>query len=188
MPSIGLKHQIVLKLGDLADSKVEAIVNAGNTWLKLGGGVSGVIRDRGGTKIQAELNRIKRGLPTGSVLQGEAVVTSGGDLWARFVIHAAVVGPEPVTAEIIKKCLTSVFRCASAVGCRSIALPALGTGTGGLPMAQCAQVMAEEIPSLLAQHASLLGAMLVLFRESDLKIFRATFEANGIRYRLQPIS
>lgn len=122
--------------GDIAAQNVDAVVNAANTHFWMGSGVAGALKARGGAQIEAEA------MALGPVDPGECVVTSGGRLPARYVIHAAVMGQDLSTsASSIERATKNVFRIAEEREFTSVALPALGTGVGGFPVADCARIM-----------------------------------------------
>src|SRR5216684_4412619 len=134
--------RIVIIAGDLVEQQVDAIVNAANNELLLGGGVAGAIRRRGGPAIQRECDA------HGPVKVGEAAITGAGDLPARHVIHAASMAlGGHTTAAHLKSSMDHAFRLAREHGVRSIAIPAVGTGIAGFPMDECA-----SWPSLCAMH------------------------------------
>jgi len=122
--------------GDVTRLDVDAIANAANTELRHGGGVAAAISRAGGPIVQRESNdRAPIGL-------GEAVATSAGDMPARYVIHAATMElGGPTSADIIARATTSTLERAEALACRSVALVAFGTGVGGFPMHEAAQLM-----------------------------------------------
>ncbi|AFV75312.1 putative phosphatase, C-terminal domain of histone macro H2A1 like protein [Thermus oshimai JL-2] len=125
--------------GDITGFEGEAIVNAANNWLKLGAGVAGAILRKGGPSIQEECDRI------GPIRVGEAAVTGAGNLKARYVIHAAVLGDEPASLDTVRRATRSALEKAVALGLKTVAFPLLGTGVGGLPVEAVARVMVEEI-------------------------------------------
>ena len=132
---------IQLVLGDITSLDVDAIVNAANERLQLGAGVAGAIRRRGGPSIQRECDRI------GYCRTGDAVVTGGGDLAARWVIHA--VGPvwrgggEGEESLLASAVAASLSR-AEEIGAKSVALPALSTGIYGFPIDRAAEISIRE--------------------------------------------
>ena len=132
------KTGIVLIKGNIVTLEKDAIVNAANSQLVMGGGVAGAIRRAGGESIQAECSRI------GGTPVGTAVVTGGGKLPAAHVIHA--VGPRMGEGDEEKK-LAGATRCSLEVADRhklkSIAFPAISTGIFGYPLDACARVMLE---------------------------------------------
>ena len=115
-----LAARIVLAQGDLTESDADAIVNAANNDLRLGGGVAGAIRRKGGPAIQAECDAI------GSIPVGFAAITSGGNLKARFVIHAASMQlGGRTTAAALRSSTAHCLRIAAEKNLQSIAFPAL---------------------------------------------------------------
>jgi O-acetyl-ADP-ribose deacetylase (regulator of RNase III) len=131
-------NSCVLRLveGDITDLDVDAVVNAANQYLQLGSGVAGAIRAKGGPSIQRECDQIGR-CPIGG-----AVITGGGNLKARHVIHA--VGPHGSDVDADEK-LTSCTRASLALAdehqLHSIAFPAISTGVFGYPIDKCARFM-----------------------------------------------
>ncbi len=125
--------------GDITGFAGDAIVNAANNWLKLGAGVAGAIRKKGGPEIQAECDHI------GPIRVGEAAITTGGKLPARYVIHAAVMGDEPASYESVRRATRAALRLAAERGLKTVAFPLLGTGVGGLDKERVARIMLEEI-------------------------------------------
>ena len=127
--------------GDITEMDTEAIVNAANERLAHGGGVAGVISRKGGPAIQRESDAWVR--QHGLVPTGSAAITSGGDLKARYVIHA--VGPvydgTPHSAELLTSAVRAALHKADEHGLKSIALPAISTGIFGYPMEEAARVM-----------------------------------------------
>lgn len=123
--------------GDLVEQQVDAIVNAANNDLVLGGGVAGAIRTRGGEAIQRECDA------HGPVNVGDAAITGAGELHARYVIHAASMAlGGRTTTQSLTSSMEHAFRLAREHNVRSIAIPAVGTGIAGFPMDECAGVMA----------------------------------------------
>ena len=153
-----VKQQIRIMQGDLTEQDADAIVNAANNDLQLGGGVAGAIRRKGGPAIQEECDRI------GSIPLGEAAITTGGRLKARYVIHAASMSLGEATIEENLRLSTrnSLLR-AKEKGLRSIAFPAIGTGIAGFPMRRCAEVMLEEAVLHLKGPTSLEDVRFVLY-------------------------
>lgn len=129
--------RIVIIEGDLVEQDVDAIVNAANNELVLGGGVAGAIRRRGGPAIQQEC------AAHGPVNVGQAAITGAGNLQARHVIHAASMSlGGRTTAQSLRSSMGDVFRLAHEHDVHSIAIPAVGTGIAGFPMDECSRVMA----------------------------------------------
>jgi O-acetyl-ADP-ribose deacetylase (regulator of RNase III) len=122
--------------GDITEMDTEAIVNAANAQLILGGGVAGAIRKKGGPIIQQQCNKI------GGTFVGGAVITAGGNLKAKYVIHA--VGPrmgEGDEDEKLKNATLNSLKLADQKGIKSISLPAISTGIFGFPIDRCAEIM-----------------------------------------------
>jgi O-acetyl-ADP-ribose deacetylase (regulator of RNase III) len=124
--------------GDITQLDVDAITNAANTQLKHGGGVAAAISGAAGPELQRESDEKA---PIGL---GDAVETSGGELPARYVIHAATMElGGPTSAEIIERATRSTLAKAEELGCRSLALVAFGTGVGGFPLDEAARIMVD---------------------------------------------
>lgn len=132
---------IELVLGDITSLDVDAIVNAANEQLQLGAGVAGAIRRRGGPAIQRDCDRI------GHCRTGDAVVTGGGDLPARWVIHA--VGPVwrgggEGEERLLASAVAASLSRSEEIGAKSVALPALSTGIYGFPIDRAAEISIGE--------------------------------------------
>ena len=122
--------------GDITTLDVDAIANAANDRLWMGAGVAGAIKRAGGQEIEREA------VASGPIAVGDAVATGAGALPARHVIHAAVMGQDLQTsAEAIRNATRRTLEVADDLGCRSVALPAFGTGVGGFPTDECARLM-----------------------------------------------
>ena len=134
---------------DITKLSVDAIANAANTDLKHGGGVAGAISRAGGPSIQDESNRRA---PIGL---GEAVETTGGEMPCKWVIHAATMElGGPTSADIIRDATVSTLRKADELGARSLALVAFGTGVGGFPLEEAAEIEVSEVRRHLGAGAS----------------------------------
>src|SRR5277367_3830054 len=150
--------KIVLMQGDLTEMEVDAIVNAANNDLQLGGGVAGAIRRKGGEAIQRECDKI------GSIPIGGAAITTGGNLRARYVIHAASMQlGGSTTAGSLRIATVHSMQIASERQLRSIAFPAVGTGIAGFPVDECAQIMLREVAEYLKRPTSVEKVFFVLF-------------------------
>ncbi len=150
--------------GDLTSEKVDAIVNAANEHLAHGGGVAAAIARAGGPTIQRESDSWVHN--HGRVETGSAAITSGGDLPARWVIHA--VGPIwGCGAEDAKleQAITSSLELAAEHGLQSVAFPAISSGIFGFPKDRCARVFCETLDAWFAAHgeASIREVRLCLF-------------------------
>jgi O-acetyl-ADP-ribose deacetylase len=125
---------------DITELEVEAIANAANTRLAHGGGVAAAISRAGGPEVQRESDE------AAPIALGEAVATTAGEMPARWVIHAATMElGGPTSAEIIRQATASTLRVADELGARSLALVAFGTGVGGFPLDQAAEIEVEEV-------------------------------------------
>jgi O-acetyl-ADP-ribose deacetylase len=142
--------QIEVLQADITQLDVDAIANAANTGLRHGGGVAGAISRAGGPEVQRESDeRAPIGL-------GDAVATTAGELPSKWVIHAATMElGGPTSAEIIRRATASALRIADELGARSLALVAFGTGVGGFPIDQAAQIEVEEVERHLASGSEL---------------------------------
>jgi O-acetyl-ADP-ribose deacetylase len=132
--------EIKIIQGDITTLKVDAIVNAANNKLVMGGGVAGAIKKKGGKVIEDEA--VKKG----PIEIGEAVATSAGNLPAKYVIHAATMGMDSKTDEIkIRNSCRASLDVAEELKIKSLAFPALGCGVGGFPLLASAKIMAQEV-------------------------------------------
>lgn len=148
--------------GDIADIAVDAIVNAANNKLLMGGGVAGSIKRVGGRSIEDEA--VKKG----PIEIGGAVATSAGTLKARYVIHAATMGGDSRTDEIkIRNSCRNALRVADELKVKSIAFPALGCGVGGFPLKACAKIMAQEVMKHLRETETSLEEVVFCMREEE---------------------
>jgi len=162
--------RILIIAGDLVEQRVDAIVNAANNELVLGGGVAGAIRSRGGPSIQEECDA------HGPVKIGEAALTGAGELPARHVIHAASMAlGGRTTATSLQSSMDHAFQIAHDNGVRTIAIPAVGTGIAGFPMEDCAMVMAKSLSAALASGWKPEEVRFVLFGEGARRTFEGSF-------------
>ena len=169
------RAKISMRQGDLTDADVDAIVNAANNDLMLGGGVAGAIRVRGGPTIQQECDKI------GPIALGEAAITGAGALRARHVIHAASMRLGQSTSEANLRTATSnSLMRANENSLKSIAFPAIGTGIAGFPIERCAEVMLEEVRAHLNGLTTLERVDFVLFDRRSLEIFERVLA--GMKY------
>jgi O-acetyl-ADP-ribose deacetylase (regulator of RNase III) len=157
--NIGEAH-LELVEGDITRQDVDAIVNAANTSLLGGGGVDGAIHRAGGPKILEECRQIG-GCPT-----GEARITTGGNLKARYVIHT--VGPvyrggAQREAQLLASCYRESLKLASGKGLTSVVFPSISTGAYGYPMHEAAQVALKTVLDYLVEHSEIKLVRFVLF-------------------------
>ena len=143
---------VIIQTGDLTACDVDAIVNAANNDLVLGGGLAGAIRRKGGPSIQDECDR------HGAIEVGQAAITGAGDLPARYVIHQASMAlGGRTTQEALRQSTAAVLELAEKHKIGTLAFPATGTGIGGIDMETCAKIMLGEVRRHLAasrQHVA----------------------------------
>ncbi len=165
---------IRLVRGDITKESTDAVVNAANPTLLGGGGVDGAIHRSGGPAILEECRAIRA--RQGNCAPGEAVVTTGGRLPARFVIHT--VGPvwrggDQGEAEILASCYRSCLRIAAEKGLRSVSFPSISTGAYGYPVGKAAAVALSTVASFLAKEKGAPPLVrFVLFDEETLRSYR----------------
>jgi len=160
--------EIKVVLGDITELRVDAIVNAANNKLVMGGGVAGAIKRKGGKVIEDEA--VKKG----PIAIGEAVATGAGKLAAKYIIHAATMGLNFKTDEImIRNACRNSLRLAAELKINSIVFPALGCGTGGFPFLASAKIMAQEVlKHLRAEGASLKEIIFCLYNQEAVTVFK----------------
>ena len=170
--------KIILKQGDITKEEVDAIVNAANSSLCGGGGVDGAIHRAGGPLILEECREIVR--RQGKCPPGHAVVTGGGNLSAKYVIHT--VGPiwsggshsEP---EILRRAYENCLALGTELGLDTIAFPSISTGAYGFPIEPAAKIALGACLSYLQQVPSFSEIRLVLFSSGDLNVYQQTLAA-----------
>jgi len=152
--------------GDITELACDAIVNAANAQLILGGGVAGAIRRKGGPSIQAQCSKI------GGTFVGGAILTSAGNLKAKYVIHA--VGPQIGEGDEdnkLKNATLNSLKIADKHRLHTIAFPAISTGIFGYPVDKCAEIMLSTITDYLKGDTGIKKVMMCLFDDKTLKIF-----------------
>jgi O-acetyl-ADP-ribose deacetylase (regulator of RNase III) len=166
---------ITIERGDITDWEVDAITNAANSTLAMATGVASTIKRKGGVIIEEEAMR------QGPVEVGEAVLTTGGNLAATHVIHAAVMGPDFKTdGEQIKATTRAVLALAAKHRITSLALPALGTGVGHVPPGVSASAMLDAVVShLKGSPTGLKRVVFVLYQDDAYKAFTDTLKRLG---------
>jgi len=168
------KAKVFLVQGDMTEMDTDAIVNAANPTLMGGGGVDEAIHRKGGPKILEECKRIRAtewpdGLPT-----GKAVITSGGNLKARYIIHT--VGPvlhggvsgEP---ELLAEAYRNSLKLAVSKGLKTIAFPSISTGVYGYPIEKASRIALTTVKEFLEKDDKLDKVMFILFTRHDLEIY-----------------
>jgi len=158
---------IELAQGDITELEADAIVNAANAALKLGGGVAGAIARKGGPRIQEECDRI------GGTFVGGAVITTAGDLKAKHVIHA--VGPrygEGEEDQKLRNATLNSLKLADEQKLKSIAFPAISTGIFGFPLDRCAEIMVSTTKSYLEGETGIKRVIFCLFDARSYQAFQ----------------
>jgi O-acetyl-ADP-ribose deacetylase len=171
-----LNGKVLVGVGDITKEKTEAIVNAASSSLLGGGGVDGAIHRAGGPEILEECKKIRQTLYPDGLPTGKAVITTGGNLKAKYVIHT--VGPvygrnQGKDAELLADCYINSLSLAVEKGIKSIAFPSISTGAFGYPKDKAAAISSKAIKDFLnKQEAKNLDLIeLVFFAEQDAKIF-----------------
>jgi O-acetyl-ADP-ribose deacetylase (regulator of RNase III) len=169
-----LHGRLTVKVGDITKEDADAIVNAANGTLMGGGGVDGAIHRAGGRAILDACKEIRRirypdGLPT-----GEAVITTGGRLTAKYVIHT--VGPVygrggQDKAELLAACYRNSLALAVTNKLATIAFPAISTGIYGYPQNEAANVASRAIEQFLTNELKINEVRLVFFSSGDAEVF-----------------
>ncbi|MGD8565713.1 MAG: O-acetyl-ADP-ribose deacetylase [Candidatus Bathyarchaeota archaeon] len=164
------KARISIVKGDITDQSTDAIVNAANSSLLGGGGVDGAIHRRGGPKILDECKELRRtrlpqGLPT-----GKAVITSGGNLKAKWVIHT--VGPiwrggNKGEAELLVNAYRNSLQLATLKDLRTVAFPSISTGAYRYPIEKASKIALKTVESFILKNNKLDEIVFVLFSQSD---------------------
>jgi len=160
------KSKLILVNQDITELTVDAIVNAANKYLQLGGGVAGAIREKGGKEIQQECNKI------GETYVGGAVLTTAGKLRSKYVIHA--VGPKMGEGNESIKLRNAVLNSlivAEEYDVESIAFPAISTGIFGYPIDRCADIMLTVLLEYLKRPTKLKEVTICLWGDDNLKVF-----------------
>jgi O-acetyl-ADP-ribose deacetylase (regulator of RNase III) len=170
------KATLQLVMGDITDVEADVIVNAANSTLMGGGGVDGAIHQKGGPRILEECKRIREtewpdGLPT-----GKAVITSGGKLKAKYVIHT--VGPVwfgglHIEAELLKQTYRNTLKLATSKGLKTIAFPSISTGAYGYPIEEASRIALATVKAFLEKEERLDKVIFILHSERDLEIYSA---------------
>jgi O-acetyl-ADP-ribose deacetylase (regulator of RNase III) len=163
-----LDGRVLVATGDITAVRVDVIVNAANSSLLGGGGVDGAIHRRGGPAILEACRELRRTrYPSG--LTGEAVLTTAGNLPARFVAHTVgpIWGRDEPAAKLLASCYRNCLALAEQQGLESVAFPAISTGVYGYPKDQAAAVVSQAIADALAEARSIRSVQLVFFSQPD---------------------
>jgi len=172
-------YAIEVTTGDITQQAVDAVVNAANARLAPGGGVAGAIHRAAGPELWQACE------PLGGCATGEAKVTDGFNLPARWIVHTVgpVYGQDQPAAELLAACYRESLARADEVGARSIAFPALSTGAFGYPIEAAAEVAVSTLLEALPQRDTVRLARMVLFSEREREVHTAALNrlaaANG---------
>ncbi|MCW4047828.1 MAG: O-acetyl-ADP-ribose deacetylase [Candidatus Bathyarchaeota archaeon] len=168
------KATVRLVMGDITEAETDAIVNAANSSLMGGGGVDGAIHRKGGPQILEECKRIRATEWPDGLLTGKAVITTGGNLKAKYVIHT--VGPvwrggnrgEP---ELLAQAYQKSLRLAVSKGLKTVAFPSISTGAYGYPVEEASLVALKAVKEFLEKEDNLDEVVFVLFSEHALEVY-----------------
>jgi O-acetyl-ADP-ribose deacetylase (regulator of RNase III) len=175
--------EIKLIIGDIVEQKTDVIVNAANSRLMGGGGVDGAIHRAGGPKIMEECKMIRENEYPDGLPAGKAVITNGGELDARFVIHT--VGPrwergkfreEEKLSEAYENCL----KLAMSKGLSSISFPSISTGAYGFPIEIASKVAVKTVTKYLKKHDGFNEVRFIVFSEYDYCVYRKNLDKLSI--------
>jgi O-acetyl-ADP-ribose deacetylase (regulator of RNase III) len=168
-----LDGRVLVTTGDITAIRVDVIVNAANSSLLGGGGVDGAIRRRGGPAILEACRELRRTRYPGGLPTGEAVLTTAGNLPARFVAHTVgpIWGENEPAAKLLASCYRNCLALAAGQGLESVAFPAISTGVYGYPKDRAAVVASKAIADSLAEARSIRSVQLVFFNQSDRDTF-----------------
>ncbi len=157
--------EIKVLIGDITELRVDAIDNAANNQLLMGGGVAGAIKRKGGKIIEEEA------LSKGPIEIGGAITTGAGELAAKYIIHAATMGMDFKTDEVkIRNACKNSLYAANQLKINSIAFPALGCGIGGFALLASAKIMAQEVLRHLRQKSTSLGEVIFCLNNQEVFI------------------
>jgi O-acetyl-ADP-ribose deacetylase (regulator of RNase III) len=168
------KGRITVAVGDITTVAVDAVVNAANSGLLGGGGVDGAIHRAAGPELLAACRRLRSGAYPDGLPTGQAVITEGYRLPARYVIHT--VGPvwragSADNATLLAACYRNSLQTAQQAGCVTVAFPAVSTGVYGYPREEAAPVVWRTVRTALADFTSITKVYLVFFAEADARVF-----------------
>ncbi|HEX8096519.1 MAG TPA: O-acetyl-ADP-ribose deacetylase [Pyrinomonadaceae bacterium] len=169
-----LGGRVVVLVGDITRQRADAVVNAANSSLMGGGGVDGAIHRAGGPRILEECREIRRTQYPAGLPAGEAVITGGGALPARHVIHT--VGPVygehgGREAELLAACYRNSLALAARHALASVAFPAISTGVYGYPREEAARVSSRAVAEFLTDGAQPHEVRMVFFKHDDASVF-----------------
>jgi O-acetyl-ADP-ribose deacetylase (regulator of RNase III) len=168
-----LDGRVLVTTGDITAVRVDLIVNAANSSLLGGGGVDGAIHRRGGPAILEACRELRRTRYPGGLPTGEAVLTTAGNLPARFVAHTVgpIWGQDEPAPKLLEACYRNCLALGDEQGLESVAFPAISTGVYGYPKDRAAAVASQAIADALGKTGSIRSVQLVFFSPADREIF-----------------
>jgi O-acetyl-ADP-ribose deacetylase len=177
-----MMQRLQIVTGDITRQQVDAIVNAANERMLGGGGVDGAIHAAAGPELLQACRAVAEVRPGVRCPTGEARITPGFRLHARFVVHT--VGPvwrggTSGEHEMLTSCYRQSSAIAAAHGARSIAFPAISTGVFGFPIELASGIAVQEIAAFLEANPVFEKALLVAFRDEDARTLRRAIDAHG---------
>ncbi|WP_367578611.1 O-acetyl-ADP-ribose deacetylase [Snodgrassella alvi] len=172
-----MKNKINLIQGDITEIVVDAIVNAANSSLLGGSGVDGAIHRIGGKKILEECQKIKA--KQGGCKVGNAVITTAGNLFAKYVIHT--VGPRWIDgkhneSELLKQCYLNSFKLALENGVKSISFPNISTGVYKFPKDKAAEIAVNTIKNCIQNEIQIEKVNIVCYENENYQIYHTLLE------------
>lgn len=172
-----MKNKINLIQGDITEIVVDAIVNAANSSLLGGSGVDGAIHRIGGKKILEECQKIKA--KQGGCKVGNAVITTAGNLFAKYVIHT--VGPRWIDgkhneSELLRQCYLNSFKLALENGVKSISFPNISTGVYKFPKDKAAEIAVNTIKNCIQNEIQIEKVNIVCYENENYQIYRTLLE------------
>lgn len=170
-----LGGRVLVVVGDITRQEVTAIVNAANSTLLGGGGVDGAIHRAGGPEILKECRQIRNTLYPDGLPTGQAVITTGGNLPAKYVIHTVgpIYGREPEReSDLLAACYQNPLLLARQHDVSSIAFPSISTGAYGYPKPEAAKISSRTIRDFLTAERQIEQVRLVFFQQRDARVFR----------------
>jgi len=173
-PEQYLDGRVLVVVGDITHQDVDAIVNAANSTLLGGGGVDGAIHQAGGPQILEECREIRKSVYPGGLPTGQAVITTAGNLRAKYVIHTVgpIHGREPEReAELLANCYRNSLLLAQQHSLSTIAFPSISTGAYGYPKTEAASIASATIKRFVTEDGQIEQVRLVFFGQNDARLF-----------------
>lgn len=169
-----MKNKIHILVGDITTINTDVIVNAANYRLLGGGGVDGAIHKAGGSKILEECKLLRRTKYTNGLAVGEAVITNGGKLKAKYVVHT--VGPQykfdENSPKLLELCYKNSLLLADEYECKSIAFPSIATGVYAYPKEEANKIAYKVVSTYLKSCKHIEHAVFVFYSQNDANIFK----------------